>query len=129
MKIPFYLETERLILRDLRVTDIHGLFELDSNPIVHQYLGNNPIKEKSEATAYIENTRQQYSERGIGRWALVHKETNAFMGWSGLRFYTNQEVFNGQTNFYDVGYRLLPQFWGKGYVTEVVVNEVLMLGK
>ena len=42
--MDFYIETERLILRDLRDCDLNGMFELDSNPEVHKYLGNKPIK-------------------------------------------------------------------------------------
>ena len=38
-----FVETERLILRELLPTDIDGMFELDSDPVVHKYLGNNPI--------------------------------------------------------------------------------------
>ena len=35
--MQFYLETNRLILREIRETDIDGMFELDSNAKVHQY--------------------------------------------------------------------------------------------
>ena len=41
MKI--FAETERLILRELTPADDTGMFELDSDPEVHQYLGNSPI--------------------------------------------------------------------------------------
>ena len=43
------LETERLILREILPTDIEGMFELDSNPIVHKYLGNKPVKTKYDS--------------------------------------------------------------------------------
>ena len=36
--MKFYLETERLIMRDLLHTDIDGMFELDSNIEVHKHL-------------------------------------------------------------------------------------------
>ena len=35
----FHIETDRLILREIRLTDLDGMFELDSNPDVHKYLG------------------------------------------------------------------------------------------
>ena len=46
-------------------------------------------------------------------------------GWSGLKF--KQEKENEHINFYDVGYRLLPKYWGKGYATEAC-NAALKYG-
>ena len=38
------IETERFYLREVIPSDENGIFELDSNPAVHTYLGNNPIQ-------------------------------------------------------------------------------------
>ena len=37
------IETSRVILRDFLPEDANGLFEMDSNPEVHCYLGNKPL--------------------------------------------------------------------------------------
>lgn len=111
------LETERLFIRELSIMDVDAMFEMDSDPEVHKYLGNKPIHKKEEALAYIENTRKQYKENGIGRWAMILKETNEFVGWTGLRLYS-EYTFNNHTNFHDIGYRLLRKHWGNGYATE-----------
>ena len=113
----FNIETERLLLREMRVEDLEGMFTLDSNPNVHKYLGNKPIKTKAEALKTIESVLQQYRERGIGRFAVIEKESNQFIGWSGIRLNTEYNM-NGFTKYYDVGYRLIERFWGKGYATE-----------
>lgn len=112
-----YIETERLIIRDLTTQDLDGMFALDSNPEVHRYLGNKPIKNKAEALQYINDVQKQYAERGIGRWAVELKDTGEFIGWCGFRLY-NDYTFNNHINFYDIGYRLRQEFWGKGYATE-----------
>lgn len=88
MKI--FAETERLILREILPTDIEGLFELDSDPEVHKYLGNKPVKDKKQIAEIINFIRQQYIDNGIGRWAIIDKETNHFMGWTGLKFVTEE---------------------------------------
>lgn len=116
MSKSVFVETERLILRELVVSDAKGFFEMDSNPAVHKYLGLSPIDTIDEAIARINMVRQQYEEFGIGRWAIEEKSSGEFVGWSGLKF-INTEV-NNRTNFYDVGYRLCERFWGKGYATE-----------
>jgi RimJ/RimL family protein N-acetyltransferase len=116
--MKFYLETERLILRAIQPTDIDVMFELDSNPVVHQYLGNKPIKTKNQAEEVIKFIRKQYVERGIGRFATIEKSSGDFIGWSGLKLNNAEEPLNKKINFYDVGYRFMPKYWGKGYATE-----------
>jgi ribosomal-protein-alanine N-acetyltransferase len=117
--MQFYIETERLILRDILESDVDGIFELDSDPIVHKYLGKNPIKTKQKAAEIIEFIHSQYKNLGIGRFAAIEKKSGDFIGWSGLKLNTGEkEALNGKTEFYDVGYRLIPRYWGKGYATE-----------
>jgi len=110
-----YIETERLLLRELFPSDDLGMFELDSNPEVHKYLGNNPVTDIEESREAIANIRQQYIDNGIGRWAVILKETNEFIGWSGLKLEKN---VNGHDQFYDLGYRFIQKHWGKGYAIE-----------
>lgn len=45
--------------------------------------------------------------------ALVEKETNVLVGWCGLLV----QVVDGKEEL-EVGYSLLPAYWGKGYATE-----------
>jgi len=117
--MKFYIETDRLILREILPTDVEGMFELDSNETVHQYLGKKPIKTKQQAAKIIEFIREQYEVRGIGRFAAIEKSSGDFIGWSGLKLNTDEkDELNGKTNFYDVGYRFIPRYWGKGYATE-----------
>ncbi|OMQ08074.1 GNAT family N-acetyltransferase [[Flexibacter] sp. ATCC 35103] len=114
MKEP--IETDRLILRELLLSDVDGMFELDSNPNVHLFLGNKPVKGIQESLGQIKNIQKQYKDLGIGRWAVILKETNEFLGWSGIKFITNE--INNHKDFYEIGYRFIEKHWGKGYATE-----------
>lgn len=112
-----HFETARLLLRPLKLSDAEALFELNKNPEVHKYLWQTPEKEIEESIKVIEYVQKQYKENNIGRFATVLKETGEFIGWTGIKF-VNDHVENGNTNFYDYGYRLAEPFWNKGYATE-----------
>jgi RimJ/RimL family protein N-acetyltransferase len=111
------LETPRLLLRPLELSDAEALFELNKNPNVHKYLWQKPEVIIDESLKVIEYVQRQYAENKIGRFATVLKETGEFIGWTGIKF-VNDHVENGNTNFYDYGYRLSEPFWNKGYATE-----------
>jgi [ribosomal protein S5]-alanine N-acetyltransferase len=114
--MEIFVETERLILREILPSDEQGMFELDSDPEVHTYLGNNPVKILQESREMIIMIRQQYIDHGIGRWAVIEKKTNNFIGWAGFKLV--KEEINGHSDFYDLGYRFIKKYWGKGFATE-----------
>ena len=111
-----FIETERLILRALSHTDAERLFLLDSNPEVMKYVGQPVLTQIEETQEVIKFIRKQYEENGIGRWAVIEKKSGLLIGWCGLKLITY--LINGHQNIYDLGYRFLPDFWGKGYATE-----------
>ena len=120
--MEIFAETERLILREILQTDIEGMFELDSDSDVHKYLGNKPIKAKELILDRIDFIRQQYIDNGIGRWAIIDKQNNEFVGWTGLKLVT--ETTNNHKDFYDLGYRLIKRYWGKGIATEAAFASI-----
>lgn len=114
------LETERLILREFLHSDAEALFDMDKNPEVHKYLWNKPLTKISEVHDYIDMVRQQYLDNKIGRFSTIIKETGELIGWTGIKF-VNNHIENGNTNFYDYGYRLNEKFWNKGFATEASI--------
>lgn len=111
------LETDRLLLRPLELSDAEAMFAMDKNPEVHKYLWQTPVQKVAEVIKVIHYVNEQYERNNIGRFATILKETGEFIGWTGIKF-VDDHVENGNTNFYDYGYRLAEQFWGKGYATE-----------
>ena len=105
------------------LSDDEGILHLDSDPDVHRYLGGKPIKTIEEARSGINYICGQYERNGIGRWAVIEKATEDFIGWGGIKF-VNDDVINGRSDFHDIGYRFIKKYWGKGYATEVAKASV-----
>jgi [ribosomal protein S5]-alanine N-acetyltransferase len=116
MPMKIFAETRRTILREIIMEDVNPFFEMDSDPEVHKYLGTRPVENRDQIVETIHYVRQQYIDNGIGRWAIVDKSTNQFIGWTGLKLV--KDLINNRTNYYDLGYRLIRKYWGQGYATE-----------
>lgn len=111
------MQTQRLLLRPLRAEDATGMFLLDSNNQVLQYLPENLMTSIEDARKKINHIQQQYITNGTGRLAVLHKEDETFLGWCGIKLVT-EGYTHGRTGYYDIGYRFLPEYWNKGYAFE-----------
>lgn len=109
------IETQRLILRKLEEADFDRMFLMDSDPEVMKYLGK-PVINVDESKEAIKMIQKQYEENGVGRLAVIEKESGLMIGWSGLKLL--KQPINGHVNTLDLGYRFIPEFWGKGYAIE-----------
>ena len=98
MKLPII--TERLILRKLTRDDVDNIFLLDSNPDVMKYVGVPAVSNKAESEKMIDNFLNQYQKNGTGRLAVIEKESNQFVGWSGIKLLTDEvNGFKNVTNW------------------------------
>ena len=111
-------QSERLSYRYITMQDLEDMYDLDSNPLVHKYLGKKPVSTRAQSEAIIKDLIQQYETYNLGRVAVIRKSDNAFLGWSGLKYET---VLREEFNYYDIGYRLKEAHWGQGYATESAV--------
>ena len=106
----FRLETTRLYLRPFREEDAEGFFQLNADPEVIRHTGDAAFRSVEEARTFI-RAYDHYQKYGYGRWSIVLKETDVFIGFCGLKFHPDQQ-------WTDIGFRLARQYWGQGLATE-----------
>lgn len=114
----FTIETERLILRELRDADIQPLLVMLSKPLVMRWLfGSVPMK-NDEARRFI-NDNFIFGKQDHGLGVLCARETGCFVGFAGLLpcRYLYEDDF-------ELGFALTEDSWGKGYATEIAAAQI-----
>ena len=110
-----FLETERLVLRRFTPADADLLVELYSDPDVMRFISGGRPTPREEIQDDILPRFLGYYERfaGYGYWAAIEKSTGEFVGWFHFR-----PRGGSDPEEVELGYRLRPSAWGKGYATE-----------
>ena len=111
------LQTPRLILRQFTLDDAGLLLALNSNPEVLKYLHELLLETEEQALHVLQNIILPQYKNNLGRWAIHLKATNEFIGWCGLKYLAELDEI-------DLGYRLMQEFWGKGYAFEAAKHTV-----
>lgn len=106
----YILESKRYKLREFKFEDAPHLFRLNDHPDVLKYTTDPPFKSLDEVYKFIEQY-DAYNQFGFGRWTIECKQSGKFIGWCGLKYIIAE-------NEVDIGYRLLPEHWGKGIAVE-----------
>ncbi len=105
------IETERIILRELEMSDLERLAEIYADPEVMRYIGRGGILTYEHAKKSIENWNKYYEKFGFGNWAAVEKESGKLIGLCGLSWLEDKSDV-------EVSYLFAKEAWGKGYATE-----------
>lgn len=106
------LETERLILRHQKIEDAAFILELLNDPSWIQYIGDRGVRTIEDARDYIlKGALDMYARLGFGFYLTELKEGCIPIGICGL-------VKRDFLEDVDIGFALLPRFWGKGYAFE-----------
>lgn len=108
------LETERLVLRQIKACDVEALFETFSSEEAMLYFGMYPFTDKAQAEQLIENFQKGFEQDRMIRWAIVIKASDQVIGTCGFHAYSKA---NDRT---EVGFEINPVYQGKGYMTEAL---------
>jgi RimJ/RimL family protein N-acetyltransferase len=105
------IETDRLWLRPCARADLAALHALFTDRDVRRFLWDDREIALAETAALIEASVASFAAHGFGQWLAFLRETDALVGFSGLRFVD-------QTPDVELLYALAPAHWGQGLAGE-----------
>lgn len=122
LSVSFYpfptLETERLVLRQISMNDLEDIYKLRTNVDAMRHIGKPINSSKNEIVEIIIKIENGIKENTAIGWAITIKGNNTLLGTIGFHniYFTHYRA--------EIGYMIMPEFWGKGIVTEAVSKVV-----
>lgn len=106
------IETERLILRALRIDDCEHMFQYAKKPNIGPMAGWQPHQTIEDT---IKILKLMVTEGEV--WAITIKPSDVICGTIGLHV---RNFMNAVEDRREIGYVLNDTYWGKGYTPEAV---------
>jgi ribosomal-protein-alanine N-acetyltransferase len=113
------IDTGRLLLRPLLLSDLDWLTQLFSDDRVTEYLATGRLAgaaAESFAREFIDNSLLEFDSFGCGAMAILRHSDRQAIGYSGLR------ALPDRYNIAELIYAYRPDCWGQGYAQEVAAQ-------
>ncbi len=76
---------------------------------------------REESDTVFDKFQVFFRDRGWGLWAIEEKSTGNYVGFTGLNIPSFEAPFLPAI---EIGWRLLPEFWNKGFATEAALESL-----
>lgn len=115
------IETERLILRRYKETDIDAIYEIITDKRLTEYISY-PSYTKEQELECIKKWISNADENKKEKWVIELKHTQEVVGKIDVN------TVNEKNNYCNVGYTIRYKYWGNGYAAEALkaVSEHLL---
>ena len=109
------LETERLVLRALQLSDAGFILKEWGDPVVTHYMRDEePLKALEQAQAWMQSLQAPEETPGFRWWGIELKAKGSLIGTCGYCFWDRQH------HHAEIGYDLWPDYWGQGLMPEAL---------
>ncbi len=116
---PFpVLKTERLILREMRLSDALDLYEMRQDVRMHENTDTLPDQSIEETIKYLEKMKSGVQNNRWIIWSIEHEKTNKVIG-SICIWNIDETLSTGE-----LGYGIMPSFQGQGFMKEALLSVV-----
>jgi ribosomal-protein-alanine N-acetyltransferase len=109
------LETERLLLRKMRLDDAEAMFAYASDPEVTRYVLFETHRSVEDSESFLRLALEGYERGDFGGWGVVLKDSGAFVGTCGM-----DAGYASEHARAELGYVLSREHWGRGLMPEAV---------
>ena len=113
IEVHMTIETERLILRAWRETDLAPFIRMNADSEVMRYFPG--TLDPAQTELLYRNILQEFADYGYGLYAAEEKQSGSFMGFIGFHWARFEADF---CPCVEIGWRLAKEFWNRGYATE-----------
>lgn len=111
--MEYLFKSERLGFRNWCDSDIDPMIAISANPVVMEFFSYTATPDQTRT--FIDRMKVMYASKSYCYFAVDELETGEFIGFIGLCDQDYDVEFAPCT---DIGWRLDPKFWNKGYATE-----------
>ena len=103
------IRTERLVLRQWRLSDREPFAALNADPEVMEHFPGPMTREETDA--FVDRIEAHWRDRGFGLWAVEVPDEAGLIGFTGLAVHPFMPTP-------EIGWRLAREVWGRGFATE-----------
>ena len=112
------VDTPRLRLRQWRDSDAVAFAAMNADPKVMEFFPS--LTSRSASDAVLQRWRGQIATRGWSNWAVARRDTDEFIGFTGLTEPKDLPF----TPCVEIGWRFMAAHWGQGFATEAAKAEL-----
>jgi RimJ/RimL family protein N-acetyltransferase len=107
------IKTDRLVLRRWRDDDLAPFAAMNGDPLTMRFMPS--VMSAEETRTLIARFEEHHRTHGFGVWAAEAPDVAPLIGYVGLQRVPFEAPF---TPAVEIGWRLAPAYWGRGYATE-----------
>jgi len=111
-RMDLVLQTNRLLVRHFEPTDADQLQRVTGDADVMRFVGDLKPLSPEKTGQMIAEAIDHYRQRGFGEYAIVSRQTGAFIGYGGFAVLPERTCV-------EIDYILGREFWGDGLATEL----------